>query len=105
MSIVTVMSVLVYASVVRIVVWDGCRQSLLVSKLCRTGMATCHCGCHVIAALSRSGFASDVLSCSLLCNGAIISAPCRAPNTLSTTRSEQERTPKAKPERERAAMT
>ena len=39
------------------------------------------------------------------CNGAILSAPCKAPNTLSTTRSEQERTSKAKPERERAAMT
>ena len=36
---VTVLSVLVYASVVRIVVWDGCRQSLLSCKLCRTGMA------------------------------------------------------------------
>ena len=57
------MSVLVYASVVRIAVWDGCNQSLLLDKLCRIGMATCHCGCHVIAALSRSGFASDVLSC------------------------------------------
>ena len=53
------MSVLVYASVVRIAVWDGYRQSLLVGKLCHVGMATCHCGCHVIAALSRSGFASD----------------------------------------------
>ena len=63
---VTMMSVLVYASVVRIAVWDGCRQSLLLDKLCRIGMATCHCGCHVNAALSRSGFASDVLSCSLL---------------------------------------
>ena len=60
------LSVLVYASVVRIVVWDECSQSLLVGKLCRIGMATCHCGCHVIAALSRSGFAFDVLSCSLL---------------------------------------
>ena len=36
---VTVMSVLVYASVVRIVVWDECSQSLLVGKLCRIGMA------------------------------------------------------------------
>ena len=37
---------------------------------------------------------------SKLCNGAIISAPCRASKTLSTTRSEQERTSKAKRERE-----
>ena len=36
---VTVMSVLLYASVVRIVVWDECSQSLLVGKLCRIGMA------------------------------------------------------------------
>ena len=33
--------------------WHDCVSSL-------------QCGCHVIAALSRSGFASDVLSCSLL---------------------------------------
>ena len=66
MAIVTMMSVLVYASVVRIAVWDECSQSLLLDKLCHVGMATCHCGCHVIAALSRSGFAFDVLSCSLL---------------------------------------
>ena len=36
---VTVLSVLVYASVVRIVVWDESSQSLLVGKLCRIGMA------------------------------------------------------------------
>ena len=70
---VTVMSVLVYASVVRQVLQYGMGAdkaylwvSFVTSKLCHVGMATCHCGCHVIAALSRSGFAFDVLSCSLL---------------------------------------